>query len=411
MMTTNLIQAVFVALSALSLSARAEEAAKTAPAEAATPPVKEVPAPAKEAPAPPKEAPKDVVNNPPPAPPAPGQTAPPKEPPKPHIPPACAHTTVFNSLRIDVNRVCPKKSRLHVYNHIDESTYLEVCRKDEKDLDMEGAAHMENATTGETFWLNWEKRGKYRRLSETQAKRCPFAYGSLDQKRRPICLDAMYALAADMAYYQPGDVIYFPGLDGMPIPEDYQVLGPTHDGYFVIRDVGEMIKGEDRFDIFSGFIHWSDPANPFSQRGYSDQKKCWPFKKIEGEEADKIRARLNYPNSLYTEKIAALLPKPAPAIIPPGVDAAGNAIGAGAGAIMTGTPAGVAVGAAAAAVGATAATVDANGNPQTPATATPPITAVPPLPVQKPSQDEMKEDDDNKPVKHRKKVRKRRHRS
>lgn len=224
-------------------------------------------------------------------------------------PPECANTTVFYRPNVQIPKSCAKKARLRVLDHLHRESFLEVCKDDEKKIDMEGAARIEDLCKKEAFLLNWETKGKYRRLSAGQARRCPYAYGALDENRRPVCLDPMYSVAADPRFYKTGDVVFFPDLVGMPIPEDYRVDGDKHDGFMIVRDIGDYIKGQGRFDMFSGSLHWSDRANPFSRRGFSNQKNCHKFEIITGEKADEVRKKHNFPNSRYSMKISTSPPE------------------------------------------------------------------------------------------------------
>lgn len=55
-------------------------------------------------------------------------------------------------------------------------------------------------------------------------------------------------LAADRAHYKIGTVVYIPDFEGKICPQNNQPV----DGCFVVGDVGSAIRGEGRFDIFTG---------------------------------------------------------------------------------------------------------------------------------------------------------------
>jgi 3D (Asp-Asp-Asp) domain-containing protein len=55
-------------------------------------------------------------------------------------------------------------------------------------------------------------------------------------------------LAADRNHYRAGTVIYIPSFEGRICPQNGQPV----DGCFIVGDVGSAIRGEGRFDIFTG---------------------------------------------------------------------------------------------------------------------------------------------------------------
>lgn len=66
-------------------------------------------------------------------------------------------------------------------------------------------------------------------------------------------LDPCRTLAADQSksYYPAGTVIYIPAMKSKICPQ----TGRMVDGCFIVGDVGEGIKGERRFDVFTGECH------------------------------------------------------------------------------------------------------------------------------------------------------------
>jgi hypothetical protein len=114
---------------------------------------------------------------------------------------------------------------------------------------------------------------------------CQYGYGV-----RSSCLDPFYTLAADLTIYKPGEVIYIPAVVGLDLPD-----GSKHTGYFVIRDRGRGIVGRGRFDFFSGYYSWRDPANPFNKLGLADQKTNIPYYRIKGERAKAVLAVRAFP--------------------------------------------------------------------------------------------------------------------
>ena len=84
-----------------------------------------------------------------------------------------------------------------------------------------------------------------------------------------ICLTPFFSVAADPKYFSIGDVICVPGLEG----KDIQVApGKTvkHTGCLIVGDKGSAIKGENRFDFFTGTAE--EKGSPFSE--FADKKSC-----------------------------------------------------------------------------------------------------------------------------------------
>lgn len=114
---------------------------------------------------------------------------------------------------------------------------------------------------------------------------CRYGFGV-----RSLCLDPFYTLAADLKVYHPGDVLYFPELRGMKLPN-----GLTHDGYMIVRDQGYGIKGEGRFDFFAGTMSWRDSRSPFVKKKLYSEKTRLKFHRVTGELAELIKDRRGYP--------------------------------------------------------------------------------------------------------------------
>ncbi len=106
------------------------------------------------------------------------------------------------------------------------------------------------------------------------------------------CLDAFYTVAADLTVHKPGDVIFIPAVAKAKIQ-----LGPNHvhNGYFIVRDRGGVIKGENRFDFFSGRLHWNNSKNPFTRLGLGDKRTSYEYFKVTGEAKKRIQKSRCWP--------------------------------------------------------------------------------------------------------------------
>lgn len=132
-------------------------------------------------------------------------------------------------------------------------------------------------------------------FAEIDTEVCPYGLGLSN-----ICLDPFYTVAADKSLMKKGDVIFVPAIVGMDLPN-----GQRHNGYLVVRDSGGAIKGKGRFDFFSGYIHWRNRENPFTQAGLISKSTNKDWFIVSGESAELIRKRRNFPRLPRAEKEAA----------------------------------------------------------------------------------------------------------
>lgn len=95
---------------------------------------------------------------------------------------------------------------------------------------------------------------------------CDTAFGASGK-----CLIPFISIAADPKFYRMGDVIEIPSMKGKKItmPNGSTM---THPGYFIVHDTGGAIKGENRFDFFTGSFQYTDPENAFGLKAASDMK-------------------------------------------------------------------------------------------------------------------------------------------
>jgi 3D (Asp-Asp-Asp) domain-containing protein len=84
-----------------------------------------------------------------------------------------------------------------------------------------------------------------------ERKRVPFKFGKGSGQsyyNSTNALDPCRTVAADPAYYPAGTVIYVPELRGKLCPQNQRPV----DGCFIVGDVGGAIRGQGRFDLFTG---------------------------------------------------------------------------------------------------------------------------------------------------------------
>lgn len=86
---------------------------------------------------------------------------------------------------------------------------------------------------------------------------CDTAFGASGN-----CLIPFISVAADPHYYQMGDIIKMPSLQGKLI---HLANGKTmiHPGFFIVQDTGGAIRGPNRFDFFTGSFNYNNNKNDF----------------------------------------------------------------------------------------------------------------------------------------------------
>jgi len=167
----------------------------------------------------------------------------------------------------------------------DGKVLISLCQKSYDNCQLQGSCFVIDGDKTRAFNFTKRKAG-ISRFAEKHEDRCPYGYGV-----RAICLDPFYSIAADMSFYQPGDVIYVPKLVGVVLPD-----GSKHNGYLVVRDEGGAIIGENRFDFFTGFYGPYDKDNVFAQIGFGDKDRQFGYERVDENIAKRIREYRNYPN-------------------------------------------------------------------------------------------------------------------
>lgn len=171
-------------------------------------------------------------------------------------------------------------------NSPEDKLLTRMCQADFNNCVMQGACYVHDEA-GRFRSFNYYARGAdgIPRFKEVDLSKCPYGYGM-----RNACLDPYFSVAADLAVYKMGDVIFVPQIVGELMPD-----GEVHDGYFVIRDAGAAIKGANRFDFYTGLTRPYVPENPFHRLGFANIKNSFAFRLADEAEARSVREKRAYP--------------------------------------------------------------------------------------------------------------------
>ena len=199
------------------------------------------------------------------------------------------HPTIYYIQTIDAEKDCAAKK-----NILDEkgNVLFKVCKDNYKTCVIEGTcAVVDEPSTPATDdnvtlinYLKQDKTGKFL-FKEINTDRCPYGLGVSN-----ICLDPFYSVAADLEFNKPGEVIFVPKLKGLQLPN-----GEVHSGFLIVRDKGGAIKGSNRFDFYTGFLHYKDQKNPFTGLGFADSDSDIEYRKATPKEAEEFKKTRNYP--------------------------------------------------------------------------------------------------------------------
>lgn len=192
--------------------------------------------------------------------------------------------TIYYKPTIHQNKAKCSNGNLRDLLSPDGYVLVTLCDTDYKQCLMQGSCFVEDE--GKITSYNYHSsKEKIPRFIEVDLNTCPYGYGV-----RSSCLDPYFSAAADLKYYNPGDVIYVPRLVGAVMPN-----GEVHDGYIVIRDSGGGILGANRFDFFTGFFNHLAKENTLARLGFGDPKNSFEFRLANEDEAQAARQRRNYP--------------------------------------------------------------------------------------------------------------------
>ncbi len=169
-----------------------------------------------------------------------------------------------------------------------DATLFIVCDSVYKACLLQGTCSLQQKQQFTMINVGEKKNSEYR-FQKVDTSKCPYGYGA----GKKICLDPFYSVAADLSIYSLGDVIYIPDLRGLALPD-----GSQHNGYLIVRDSGDAIKGHGRFDFFTGFISNNKAENPFAKIGLAGLETFFAYYVIQGNEAAQILKSRNYPSTL-----------------------------------------------------------------------------------------------------------------
>lgn len=117
-------------------------------------------------------------------------------------------------------------------------------------VDRRACINIEGSCVVGKYLYNWAGRGKpwgvrYDRATIVHK----FGKGNgRNRFNRTNALDPCRTVAADQSKHPVGTVLYIPAMKGKTCPQ----TGKPVDGCFVVSDVGAAIKGNDRYDLFTG---------------------------------------------------------------------------------------------------------------------------------------------------------------
>lgn len=182
---------------------------------------------------------------------------------------------------------CAEDQRVSLLT-VQDKVLTRLCPADFRRCLMQGACTV-HELDGRVRLYNYHSRALdgAPRFLETDGRQCPYGFGV-----HSICLDPYFSVAADLSIYKLGGVIFVPIFVGVVMPD-----GETHDGFFVIRDVGAAIRGPGRFDFYTGFTKPFAAENPFHRLGFSDPKNRYEFRFATEEEARLAKVRTKYPGT------------------------------------------------------------------------------------------------------------------
>ena len=159
-----------------------------------------------------------------------------------------------------------------------------VCATDYKTCVIEGTCALVRGD--ETKLINYVDQNKQGvPLFKEVGEKCPYGLGVSN-----ICLDPYYTVAADMNFHKAGEVIFVESVKGTKLPN-----GEVHDGFFIVRDRGGAIKGANRFDFYTGLLHYKNEDNPFTPLGLASETKSFNYRRATVEETAFVKEKRNYP--------------------------------------------------------------------------------------------------------------------
>lgn len=201
--------------------------------------------------------------------------------------PAMMNPTIYyKPVLEETEQSCEEGTERPLYGPEGEEMF-KVCRDTYYKCQMQGSCILVFPDTiAPLNYLNYDDINKKDLFFQFDLTQCPFSFGV-----RNICLDPYYSIAADPRLYDPGDVIFVPSVVGLKLPN-----GSVHHGFFIVRDIGDKIKGRGRFDFFTGFIPYSSQDNPFKKLDLGDKTKETKYYRVTGPVAERVRKQRGFPS-------------------------------------------------------------------------------------------------------------------
>lgn len=178
---------------------------------------------------------------------------------------------------------CDKASQKKFLNQKSE-VIVQACENVYKSCLLQGTCSL--ITSTKSFLLNVSvKTNNEYRFAILDVGDCKFGRGVEN-----ICLDPFYTLAADNKIYPPGTVIFIPKVRGLRLPN-----GTTHQGYFIVRDTGQAMRGYGRFDFFTGYSPLDKRVNPFALAGLGDKSTHFNYYVLDEGDSEEFLKLRNFP--------------------------------------------------------------------------------------------------------------------
>lgn len=197
--------------------------------------------------------------------------------------PASLNPSIYYTAEVDLeNATCASAERQAVPG----INGLRLCPRDLSRCRLEGSCRIRDEG-GEERIINYHSGGRF---VTADADRCPYGYGSW-LKSKAICLVPFQTVAADPRFHKPGDVLFIPSLKGLRLPRGFGV----HSGYVIVGDTGGDIKGENRFDFFTGTMTDRDRSNPLGACGFGDERQNIAFEKIASPAREEVLRETGFP--------------------------------------------------------------------------------------------------------------------
>lgn len=199
----------------------------------------------------------------------------------------------LNIAEASIQRLCaPNIATTSVYYTPDVSKICgksNPCKAFKKEVRMQGSGTLPGGKI-------YTHQGKTHTLTSS----CDTTIGSSGK-----CLIPFISVAADMRYYEPGDIIQMPSLKGKVInlPDGSKMI---HPGYLIVQDTGGAIRGPNRFDFYMGSMGLRDARtgkiNRDNSFGYAASKDTRMVDKSECSDSKSFtvvrRGSVSYETSL-----------------------------------------------------------------------------------------------------------------